>query len=198
MDGHPKFCSCAIGWIWLVLESGSGPEPSWGHHEELNEIGMLQIQVLCPAVCSGYPCSPSGGKLRATLAPFNTFIDKTGKSPCFGNLFVLCEEVALPWDALRQRDEDTWHKFPSPVQNLRVLVSRVPWFKYSASPGWQDWYAGVCLEAVTVSGSHRPLARWCLVPRYCCDWCSNKYLRGRGWAHGNDLIPRAAKYSRWP
>lgn len=34
------------GWFW------SDPEPSWGHREELNEVGMLQIQVLCPCcVC---------------------------------------------------------------------------------------------------------------------------------------------------
>lgn len=89
-----NFVLALIGRVRLVLESRSGPEPSWGHHKELKQ-GCCRSRC----VCTGYPSSPSEGK----------------KNPitCFSNLFVLCEEMALPWDALRQSDEEAWHKFPS-------------------------------------------------------------------------------------
>lgn len=65
-------------------------------HSEGAEIGMLQIQVLCPCCVLATPAHLQGGKVRITLAPFNTFSDKAGKNACFSNLFVLCEEMALP------------------------------------------------------------------------------------------------------
>lgn len=52
--------------------------------------------------------------MRVDFAPLNTFSDKTGKTTCFSNLFVLCEEIAVLWDALRHWDQEDWHKFPSP------------------------------------------------------------------------------------
>lgn len=99
----------------MVLESRSGSEPSWGHRCLAGgaQIGMLQIQVLCPCCVLATPACLQRGEVRATLAPFNIFSDRIGKTACFSNLFVLCEEIALLRDALRHRGQEAWHKLPS-------------------------------------------------------------------------------------
>lgn len=135
-----------------------------GGAEELKQ-GCCRCRCFVPAVCAGYPCPHSEGRGESRFCPIlSHLVTKLGK-PLTSVIYLcfvkglLCPEML---SGIRIRGAGT--KFLPPVLGC---------CDWNTLHGQGDRADG-CLQAVMVSESHRPLARWHFVPRYCCDVCSNK------------------------
>lgn len=104
-----NFVLALIGRVRLVLESRSGPEPSWRHHKELKQ-GCCRSRC----VCTGYPSSPSEGKKTQSLASV---------------IYLYSVKRWLYPEMLSGR------AMRRPGTNFlpSVRVAWVPWFKYATS-----------------------------------------------------------------